>query len=143
MGGTGGGVPTERPPNILVGAWGMGAEHWQGSDTQTLPLSFPSYLQGMPLSIFVKLIIRNIIKSFVACGTHRWCWEESKVIGFVIMSCLAYQVLLSICSLLTDPNPDDPLVPEIAHMYKTDRAKYEATARSWTQKYAMGWFVFR
>ncbi|KAI5408309.1 Ubiquitin-conjugating enzyme E2 28 [Lathyrus oleraceus] len=48
------------------------------------------------------------------------------------------KVLLSICSLLTDPNPDDPLVPEIAHMYKTDRTKYEATARSWTQKYAMG-----
>ncbi|KAL0464540.1 UNVERIFIED_CONTAM: Ubiquitin-conjugating enzyme E2 28 [Sesamum latifolium] len=48
------------------------------------------------------------------------------------------KVLLSICSLLTDPNPDDPLVPEIAHMYKTDRAKYEQTARSWTQKYAMG-----
>ncbi|XP_075490390.1 ubiquitin-conjugating enzyme E2-17 kDa isoform X1 [Primulina tabacum] len=48
------------------------------------------------------------------------------------------KVLLSICSLLTDPNPDDPLVPEIAHMYKTDRAKYEATARSWSQKYAMG-----
>ena len=33
----------------------------------------------------------------------------------------AVQVLLSICSLLTDPNPDDPLVPEIAHIYKTDR----------------------
>lgn len=49
-----------------------------------------------------------------------------------------FQVLLSICSLLTDPNPDDPLVPEIAHMYKSDRAKYESTARSWTQKYAMG-----
>ncbi|KAH7554656.1 hypothetical protein JRO89_XS12G0253600 [Xanthoceras sorbifolium] len=48
------------------------------------------------------------------------------------------KVLLSICSLLTDPNPDDPLVPEIAHMYKADRAKYEATARSWSQKYAMG-----
>ena len=48
------------------------------------------------------------------------------------------KVLLSICSLLTDPNPDDPLVPEIAHMYKTDRPKYESTARNWTQKYAMG-----
>ncbi|CAK7323478.1 unnamed protein product [Dovyalis caffra] len=48
------------------------------------------------------------------------------------------KVLLSICSLLTDPNPDDPLVPEIAHMYKTDRAKYEATARSWTQKLKFG-----
>ncbi|XP_066377609.1 ubiquitin-conjugating enzyme E2 5B-like [Miscanthus floridulus] len=40
------------------------------------------------------------------------------------------KVLLSICSLLTDPNPDDPLVQEIAHMYKTDRAKYKSTARS-------------
>jgi ubiquitin-conjugating enzyme E2 D/E len=43
-------------------------------------------------------------------------------------------VLLSICSMLTDPNPDDPLVPEIAHTYKTDRARYEATAREWTRK---------
>ncbi|KAJ4845540.1 hypothetical protein Tsubulata_036636 [Turnera subulata] len=46
------------------------------------------------------------------------------------------KVLLSICSLLTDPNPDDPLVTEIADIYKTDRAKYENTARSWTLKYA-------
>ena len=56
-----------------------------------------------------------------------------------VLLCRMFQVLLSICSLLTDPNPDDPLVPEIAHMYKTDRSKYESTARSWTQKYAMGW----
>lgn len=47
------------------------------------------------------------------------------------------KVLLSVCSLLTDPNPDDPLVPEIAQLYKTDRARYEATAREWTRKYAM------
>uniref|UniRef100_J3L2I9 UBC core domain-containing protein n=1 Tax=Oryza brachyantha TaxID=4533 RepID=J3L2I9_ORYBR len=50
----------------------------------------------------------------------------------VLSAC--FQVLLSICSLLTDPNPDDPLVPEIAHMYKTDRQKYENTARTWTQR---------
>ncbi|KAF5105596.1 hypothetical protein DV452_005162 [Geotrichum candidum] len=47
------------------------------------------------------------------------------------------KVLLSICSLLTDPNPDDPLVPEIAHVYKTDRSRYETTAREWTRKYAI------
>ena len=46
------------------------------------------------------------------------------------------KVLLSISSLLTDANPDDPLVPEIAQIYKTDRAKYEATAKEWTKKYA-------
>lgn len=33
-------------------------------------------------------------------------------------------VLLSICSLLCDPNPDDPLVPDIAHIYKSDRQKW-------------------
>jgi len=46
-------------------------------------------------------------------------------------------VLLSICSLLTDPNPDDPLVPEIARIYKTDKGNYEKLATEWTRKYAM------
>lgn len=46
-------------------------------------------------------------------------------------------VLLSISSLLTDPNPDDPLDPEIAHIYKTNRTKFEQTAREWTAKYAL------
>lgn len=47
------------------------------------------------------------------------------------------KVLLSICSLLTDPNPDDPLVPEIARMYKTDKDRYNQLAKDWTHKYAM------
>lgn len=47
------------------------------------------------------------------------------------------KVLLSICSLLCDPNPDDPLVPEIARIYKNDREKYNELAREWTRKYAM------
>eukprot|EP00434_Breviolum_minutum_P005527 symbB.v1.2.004874.t1/scaffold264.1/size247971/15 len=46
------------------------------------------------------------------------------------------KVLLSISSLLTDPNPNDPLVPEIAQVYLKDRTKHDATAREWVQKYA-------
>ena len=46
------------------------------------------------------------------------------------------KVLLSISSLLTDPNPDDPLVPEIAQVFKTDKTRYENTAREWTRRYA-------
>jgi len=45
-------------------------------------------------------------------------------------------VLLSICSLLCDPNPDDPLVPDIARIYKTDKPKYNKLAKEWTTKYA-------
>ena len=58
----------------------------------------------------------------------------SPVINYLI---LFFAVLLSICSLLTDPNPEDPLVPEIARMYKSDREKYNELAREWTRKYAM------
>ena len=46
------------------------------------------------------------------------------------------KVLLSICSLLTDPNPDDPLVPEIARLLKKDKAQHDKIAREWTYKHA-------
>lgn len=41
----------------------------------------------------------------------------------ICLSMSLWQVLLSICSLLSDANPDDPLVPDVAHIYKTDRKK--------------------
>ena len=47
------------------------------------------------------------------------------------------KVLLSICSLLTDANPNDPLVPEIATLLLKNRSVHDATAREWTQQYAM------
>jgi ubiquitin-conjugating enzyme E2 D/E len=34
-------------------------------------------------------------------------------------------------------NEDDPLVPEIAHQFKHNKAAYEATARDWTNRFAM------
>lgn len=50
------------------------------------------------------------------------------------------KVLLSIESLLTDPNPNDPLVPDAANLYKADKAAYEERATLWTQTYAMSDF---
>lgn len=46
------------------------------------------------------------------------------------------KVLLSICSLLNDPNPNDPLMPDIAKIYTTNHELYEQTAREWTLRYA-------
>jgi len=45
-------------------------------------------------------------------------------------------LMLSISSLLTDPNPDDPLTPAIARVFVNNRPKFDTTARSWTKKYA-------
>jgi len=67
----------------------------------------------------------------VSCIDHR---EGSVFFNINFLAHRIIPVLLSICSMLTDPNPDDPLVPDIAHLYKTDRSRYEATAREWTRK---------
>lgn len=45
-------------------------------------------------------------------------------------------VLLSISSLLEDPNPNDPLDSSVATVYKTDKDKFIKTAQEWTDKYA-------
>ena len=48
------------------------------------------------------------------------------------------KVLLSICSLLCDPNPDDPLVPAIAELYTRNRAEYTRRAKEFTAWHANG-----
>jgi ubiquitin-conjugating enzyme E2 D/E len=47
------------------------------------------------------------------------------------------KVLLSICSLLSDPNPKDPLMPDIADEYIKDKKMYDENARAWTVRYAV------
>ena len=46
---------------------------------------------------------------------------------------------MTLRDLLTEPNADSPLVPDIAHLYKSNKSKYDAIAREWTMKYANEW----
>jgi len=46
------------------------------------------------------------------------------------------KVLISITSLLTDANPDDPLVQSIANQYVTSRKLHDETAREHTKRFA-------
>jgi len=47
------------------------------------------------------------------------------------------KTLLSIISLLSDPNADDFIAPEAAFLYRESREEYDRKAREWTGKYAM------
>jgi len=47
-----------------------------------------------------------------------------------------YNVLISICSLLAEPNPNDPLTPYIAELYVKNRNLHDTQAREYTVKYA-------
>jgi len=46
------------------------------------------------------------------------------------------KILLSICSLMNEPNPDDPLMPDIANEYTNNIELFNTNARSWTKIYA-------
>ena len=46
------------------------------------------------------------------------------------------KVLLSISALLGDPNPADPLEPEIARVFKHNRQLFNQTVKEWVRQYA-------
>ena len=46
------------------------------------------------------------------------------------------KVLLSICSLMDEPNPNDPLVHDIASLFKTNRKEHDRRAHQYTLEYA-------
>eukprot|EP01084_Bolivina_argentea_P160177 278940_1 len=47
------------------------------------------------------------------------------------------KILLSLCALLQEPNPDDPLVADIAKVLLIDKDAHNNTAKEWTRRYAM------
>ncbi|KAK2196183.1 bifunctional Ubiquitin-conjugating enzyme E2/Ubiquitin-conjugating enzyme [Babesia duncani] len=133
---------TKDPPtNCSAGPVGDDMFHWQATimgphnslyqnGVYFLNIHFPSDYPFKPpkVAFTTKVYHPNINNNGAIClDILKDQWSPALTIS---------KVLLSISSLLTDPNPDDPLVPEIAQLYKTNRKLYESTVREWVQKYA-------
>ncbi|KAJ9533999.1 hypothetical protein QJQ45_027107 [Haematococcus lacustris] len=129
----------DPPPNCSAGPAGDDLFHWQATimgpadspfagGVFFVVIHFPHDYPFKPpkVSFSTKVYHPNINSQGSIClDILKDQWSPALTVS---------KVLLSICSLLTDPNPDDPLVPEIAHTIKTDRARYENTAKEWTRK---------
>merc|ERR1711998_623602 len=130
------------PANVSAGPVGDDLFHWQASiagpsgspfegGVFMTDISFPADYPFKPPKVkFTTKIYHpnvNAKEGGICIDILQNKWSPALTIS---------KVLLSICSLLTDPNPDDPLDPEVARVYKENRTKYDATAKEWTQKYA-------
>jgi len=136
-------IKNDPPLNCSAGPEGEDIYKWEGvifgpddspysGGVYKLKILFPTeYPFKCPnVTFLTKIYHPNISASGVIClDILKTNWSPALTVT---------KVLLSICSLLTDPNPKDPLVPEIADLYTNDRQQYEQNARSWTLKYATG-----
>ena len=132
----------DPPGNCSAGPVGDDIFHWQATimgPTETpyagglffLNIHFPADYPFKPPKINFKTKIYhcNISSSGSIClDILKDRWSPALTIT---------KVLLSICSLFSDCNPDDPLVPEIAQLYRKSKLKHDAKAREWTTLYAM------
>lgn len=132
----------DPPSNCSAGPIGEDLYHWQAtimgpSETPYeggvffLNIHFPADYPFKPpkINFTTKIYHCNISSSGSIClDILKDKWSPALTIN---------KVLLSICSLFSDCNPDDPLVPEIAQLYRKDRARHDERARELTTLHAM------
>jgi len=134
-------IALDPPPNCSAGPKGDNLYEWNSTilgppksvyegGVFFLDIHFPTDYPFKPpkVSFRTRIYHCNINSQGVVClDILKDSWSPALTIS---------KVLLSVCSLLTDCNPADPLVGSIATQYVNDREEHDRIAREWTKRYA-------
>nr|4GPR_A Chain A, Ubiquitin-conjugating enzyme family protein [Entamoeba histolytica] len=134
-------IQQDPPCNCSAGPVGDDIFHWTATITGPddspyqgglffldvhFPVDYP--FKAPRVTFMTKVYHPNINKNGVIClDILKDQWSPALTLS---------RVLLSISSLLTDPNPSDPLDPEVANVLRANKKQFEDTAREWTRMYA-------
>ncbi|KAL6195031.1 hypothetical protein ACLB2K_030653 [Fragaria x ananassa] len=131
----------DPPPDCSAGPKGDNLYHWvatilgpPGTPYQGgiyfLDIKFPTeYPFKPPEVVFRTRVFHCNVNSSgnVSLEIIKDGWSPARTIT---------KVLLAIRSILTKPDPYNPLVPSIAHLYLADKAKHDELASEWTMRFA-------
>ncbi|XP_033238875.1 constitutive photomorphogenesis protein 10-like isoform X1 [Drosophila pseudoobscura] len=94
-----------------------------------LRLHFPQTYPARPPAILFRTRVYhcNIYRQDICVDILHSAWSPALTVE---------KILLSIRSLLSDPNPESPLNGAAAQLYKTNREQHDRRAQEWTARYA-------
>jgi ubiquitin-conjugating enzyme E2 D/E len=95
-----------------------------------LNINFPNEYPIKPpeIKFLTNIFHCNIREGSICLDILKYNWSPALSIS---------KVLISICSLLNDPNPDSPLNSEAADLYRNHRAKYDEKVKEYIKKYCL------
>jgi ubiquitin-protein ligase len=134
-------IISKPPMNVSAGIVDNDINHWEAiiigpegtpyaNGTFKLDIIFPLDYPFTPPKILFKTKIYHCnidAHGHICLDILKDSWSAALTIE---------KVLLSICSLLNEPNPHDPLVPAISQQYIKNKVQYDITAREFTLKFA-------